>query len=110
MGMAGPRALRFADEAQIQHVESSYFQMMIEIGMPATLFVVGVLLLVVRTLRRQTGRLKDPLFEGVNLAAQAIWLGSMAAFVFLPLMQELQLMTYLWIMVAIPLRIRALEA
>jgi O-antigen ligase len=110
IGMAGPRALRFADELKIEHVESSYFQMMIEIGIPGTLFALGVLLLMIWTLHQQRGQLGEPFFEAVNLAAQAAWLGSMAAFAFLPLMQELQLMSYLWVVAAIPLRARAMIA
>jgi O-antigen ligase len=133
IGMAGPRALRFADEAKIEHVESSYFQMMIEIGVPGTLFTLGVLLLMVWTLRRQragldtlrystSGGTRFPpiacpepveglggqggLFEGINLAAQVAWLGAMAAFAFLPLMQELQLMSWLWVVAGIPLVVR----
>jgi O-antigen ligase len=103
MGMAGPRALRFANEVNIQHVESSYLQMMMEIGIIGTLFVVAVLLLMVWTLRRQRGRLGDPFFEAINVAAQASWLGALVAFTFLPLMQDLQLLGYLWVVAAIPL-------
>jgi hypothetical protein len=46
------------------------------------------------------------LFEGINLAAQVAWLGAMAAFAFLPLMQELQLMSWLWVVAGIPLVVR----
>ncbi len=109
MGLAGPRALRFADQLEIEHVESSYFQMMIEIGIPGTLFALGMLLLMIWTLHRQRGRSGEPFFEAVNLAAQAAWLGSMAAFTFLPLMQELQLMSYLWVAAAIPLRVQTID-
>ncbi len=109
MGMAGPRALRFEEEVKIEHVESSYFQMMIEIGVPGSFLVIGVLLLMVWTLRRQSGKLGGPLFEGVNSAAQAAWWGAMAAFAVLPLMQELQLMAYLWLLTGVPLRARVLE-
>lgn len=103
MGMAGPRALKFANEVSIEHVESSYLQMMMEIGIFGTLFVVGVLLLMVWTLRRQRGRSGDPFFEAINVAAQASWLGALVAFTFLPLMQDLQLLGYLWVVAAIPL-------
>lgn len=103
MGMAGPRALKFANEVSIEHVESSYLQMMMEIGIPGTLFVVAVLLLMVWTLRRQRGRIGDPFFEAINIAAQAAWLGALVAFAFLPLMQDLQLLGYLWVVAAIPL-------
>ncbi|QLQ04878.1 MAG: glycosyltransferase [Anaerolineae bacterium] len=89
MGMAG-RALKFANEVSIEHVESSYLQMMMEIGILATLFVLAVLLLMVWTLRRQRGRFGDPFFEAINIAAQASWLGALTAFAFLPLMQDLQ--------------------
>jgi O-antigen ligase len=103
MGMAGPRALKFANEVNIEHVESSYLQMMMEIGILPTLFVLAVLLLMVWTLRRQRGRLGDPFFEAINVAAQASWLGALVAFSFLPLMQDLQLLGYLWVVAAIPL-------
>ena len=103
MGMAGPRALKFANEVSIEHVESSYLQMMMEVGILATLFVLAVLLLMVWTLRRQRGRFGDPFFEAINVAAQASWLGALTAFAFLPLMQDLQLQSYLWVVAAIPL-------
>ena len=50
-----------------------------------------------------TAPVLDPFFDAVSIAAQAAWLGAMVAFTFLPLMQELQLMSYLWIAAAIPL-------
>jgi 4-hydroxybenzoate polyprenyltransferase len=74
-----------------------------EIGILPTLFVLAVLLLMVWTLRRQRGRLGDPFFEAINIAAQASWLGALVAFSFLPLMQDLQLLGYLWVVAAIPL-------
>ncbi len=103
MGMAGPRALKFANEVNIEHVESSYLQMMMEIGIPATLFVLGVLLWMVWTLRRQRGRIGNSFFQAINIAAQASWLGALAAFAFLPLMQDLQMLSYLWVIAAVPL-------
>lgn len=136
-GMAGPRALKFSDKIKIEHVESSWLQMMMEIGIPGTLFVMVVYMMMVWTLRAERRRwggapgrsllaralpgviapadrgaglveagaapALDPFFDAVSLAAQATWLGAMVAFTFLPLMQELQLMSYLWIAAAIPL-------
>ena len=136
-GMAGPRALKFSDKIKIEHVESSWLQMMMEIGIPGTLFVMAVYMMMVWTLRAERRRwggaqrrsllaralpgvivpadrgaglveagaapALDSFFDAVSLAAQATWLGAMVAFTFLPLMQELQLMSYLWIAAAIPL-------
>ena len=126
VGMAGPRALKFADKIKIEHVESSWLQMMMEIGIPGTLFTLGVYLLMVWTLRAERRRWggahdasllaralpglpqpaaadssrrglaapgRDPFFAAVSIAGQATWLGAMVAFTFLPLMQELQLMS-----------------
>ncbi len=53
--------------------------------------------------RDATAPALDPFFAAVSVASQAAWLGAMAAFTFLPLMQELQLMSYLWLAAAIPL-------
>ena len=53
--------------------------------------------------RGPTAPALDPFFAAVSIAGQATWLGAMVAFTFLPLMQELQLMGYLWIVAAIPL-------
>ncbi len=106
MGMAGPRALKFSDRLKIEHVESSWLQLMMEIGMPGALFVMFVYLLMVWTLRAQrraAAPTADPFFDAISLGAQATWLGAMVAFTFLPLMQELQLMSYLWLAAGIPL-------
>ena len=135
-GMAGPRALKFSDKIKIEHVESSWLQMMMEIGIPGTLFTLTIYLMMVWTLRAErrrwggaydssvlaralpgvsqpavvvadnrdpTAPVLDPFFAAVSIAGQATWLGAMVAFTFLPLMQELQLMGYLWIVAAIPL-------
>jgi hypothetical protein len=137
-GMAGPRALKFSDKVKIEHVESSWLQMMMEIGILGALFTLGIYLMMVWTLRAErqrwggghgssllaralpgaalgslpvapassgapTAAVLDPFFDAVSIAAQAAWLGAMVAFTFLPLMQELQLMSYLWIAAAIPL-------
>jgi len=103
LGMAGQRSFRFAALADIAHVESSYLQMMIEIGIAGALLVIGVYLWILWTLYRQRGRFGDPFFEVLNLATVAAWLGCLAGFAVIPVMQALPLMAFLWAAAAISL-------
>ncbi len=97
LGMAGQRAFRFAGQADIVHVESAYLQLMIEIGIPGALLVLGVLLWMVQTLRRRAGQFGDEFWELLGRTTQAAWLGCLVGFAFIPVMQAFQLMTCLWV-------------
>ncbi|MFZ2360652.1 MAG: O-antigen ligase family protein [Anaerolineae bacterium] len=99
MGMVGERALQFAGEANVEHTESTFFQ----VGMEMGLFGMGLLLVALVSLlltfwrmRRRMHTRGDPFGQAVVELALVFWFGALANFVFTPLLQNLLAAGYLW--------------
>ena len=99
MGMVGERALQFAAEADVEHTESTFFQVGMELG----LFGMGLLLVVLLSLLLTFWRMRsgmrsrgDPFGQAVVELALVFWVGALANFVFTPLLQNLLAAGYLW--------------
>ena len=87
MGMVGERALQFANEAQIEHTESTFLQTAMELG----LFGLGLLLAALLALLLTLWRMRAHGDVWVRAAAElalVLWIGAMADFVFTPLLQN----------------------
>lgn len=100
IGMAGPRALRFWQDAQVQHTESTYFQFGMELGLIGMALLLMVLLSLVATLWRMRQRQKARGDAGGTVlveAALVTWLGALAVFAVTPLMQNFLVAAYLWL-------------
>ncbi len=99
MGMVGERALQFAAEANVEHTESTFFQ----IGMEVGLFGMGLLLVALLSLlltfwrmRSRRNARNDTWGRAVTELALVLWVGAMADFIFTPLLQNLLAAGYLW--------------
>jgi hypothetical protein len=97
MGLVEPKgALALIEAGGLYHVEGSIFQIAMEMGvwgLAAWLAFWGAAL--VRIWRNWHG-LRTPELRIVAGTAFAGWLGSLVAFLFLPLMQSISLMVWLW--------------
>lgn len=99
LGMVGERALQFADIAHVEHTESTFFQIGMELGVFGMVLLLVALLSLVLTLYRMRGRMvarDDAWGRGVMEMAIVLWIGAMADFVFTPLLQNLLAAGYLW--------------
>lgn len=99
MGMVGERALRFAGEANVEHTESTFFQIGMELGLFGMILLLIALLSLVLTLWRMRSRMvarHDTWGRAVMELAMVLWIGAMADFVFTPLLQNLLAAGYLW--------------
>lgn len=99
LGMVGERALQFAAEANVEHTESTFFQ----VGMEMGLFGMGLLLVTLLSLLRAFWRMRrrmtargDPWGQAVVELALVLWVGALANFVFTPLLQNLLAAGFLW--------------
>jgi len=99
LGMVGERALQFADVANVEHTESTFFQIGMELGVFGMILLLIALLSLVLTLWRMRGRMvarHDAWGRAVMELAMVLWIGAMADFVFTPLLQNLLAAGYLW--------------
>lgn len=99
LGMVGERALQFANEANIEHTESTFFQVGMEMGLFGMALLGLALLSLVLTLwrmRRGMDRRGDAFGRALVELAMVLWIGAMADFVFTPLLQNLLAAGYLW--------------
>ncbi len=99
LGMVGERALQFAAEANVEHTESTLFQVGMELG----LFGMGLLLVALTSLLLTFWRMRCGMRSRGDLFGRAVvelalvfWFGAMADFVFTPLLQNLLAAGYLW--------------
>lgn len=97
MGLVEPKgALALIESGGTYHVEGSIFQIGMEMGvwgLGAWLAFWGAAL---ARIYRNWHRLQTPELRVVAGSAFAGWLGSLVAFLFLPLMQSISLMVWLW--------------
>lgn len=113
MGMAGPRALRFWEDAQILHTESTYFQFGMEIGLLGMALLLLALLSLTATLWRMRRRQKvsgDRGGTALTEAALITWLGALAVFAVTPLMQNFLVAACLWLMAGLAFHLDAYRA
>lgn len=97
MGLVEPKgALIFLDIDGIFHVEGSLLQIGVEMGvLGLAIWFIFFGLALVDIWVRWKG-LEEPLTKIVSGTAFAGWIGALVAFVFLPLMQSISLMAWLW--------------
>lgn len=99
LGMVGERALQFANEATIEHTESTFFQVGMELGLfGMALLLLALLSLVLTLWRMRCGMTSrgDAYGRALVELAMVLWIGAMADFVFTPLLQNLLAAGYLW--------------
>lgn len=99
LGMVGERALQFADEAHVEHTESTFFQTGMELGLFGMALLLAALVSLALTLLRMRRGLSvrgDPYGRALVELALVLWIGAMADFVFTPLLQNLLAAGYLW--------------
>jgi O-antigen ligase len=99
LGMVGERALQFANEATIEHTESTFFQIGMELGLLGMALLLLALLSLTLTLwrmRRAMNSRGDAIGRAVVELAMVLWIGAMADFIFTPLLQNLLAAGYLW--------------
>jgi hypothetical protein len=111
MGMVEPKgAISLIEMGGLYHVEGSLFQIAEEMGVWGLgLWLLFWAVALVRVYRTWPG-LKDVSLRTFAGAAFAGWLGSLVAFLFLPLMQSISLMVWLWFLLGIAGAAHRIEA
>lgn len=110
MGMAGPRALRFVGDANIQHTESTYLQFGMEVGILGMVFLLIVLVSLLATLWRMRERQRlrgDGSAQLLTEVALVTWVGALAVFIVTPLIQNFLVASYLWLIAGIAFHLDA---
>jgi hypothetical protein len=110
IGMVGPRARRFMEEFQIGHAESTYLQFGMETGVLGMILLLITLFSLVATLWRlrekKRGR-EDLLAQRLTELFFIIWVGALTVFVVTPLLQNMLVASYLWLLVGFALHLDA---
>ncbi len=97
MGLVKPKgALIFLDIDGIYHVEGSLLQIGVEMGILGLALWFIFFGLALSDIWMRWKGLEDPLTKIVSGTAFAGWIGALVAFIFLPLMQSISLMVWLW--------------
>ena len=111
MGMVEPKgAISLIEAGGLYHVEGSLFQIAEEMGvwgLGLWLAFWGVALV---RIFRAWSRLREVSLRAFTGAAFTGWLGSLVAFLFLPLMQSISLMVWLWFLLGTGLAAGKIEA
>jgi len=111
MGLVEPKgALALIEAGGTYHVEGSLFQIAMEMGiwgLAAWLAFWGVAL---ARIYRNFQALNNIHLRVLTGTAFAGWLGSLVAFLFLPLMQSISLMVWLWFLLGLGYQSRSIEA
>ena len=111
MGMVEPKgALTLIASEPIYHVEGSLFQIAMEmsilgLGIWLAFGCVGLM-----NIWQLWGELKQPGLRVLTATASAGWIGALVAFVFLPLMQSISLMVWLWFFFGLALESQRIES
>ncbi len=111
MGMVEPKgALALIQTGGTYHVEGSLLQIAMEMSvLGLAVWLVFWAVALART-ARDFRRLEDPVLRIFTGAAFAGWLGAFVAFVFLPLMQSISLMVWLWFLLGVAVSADRIEA
>ncbi|MDF1501260.1 MAG: O-antigen ligase family protein [Anaerolineales bacterium] len=111
MGMVEPKgALILMNTEARYHVEGSLFQIAMEMGVwGLALWLAFWGACLARLWRIWPGR-ADPAIKVVVGTAFSGWIGALVAFVFLPLMQSVSLMVWLWFLLGMAVEANAIEA
>lgn len=99
LGMVGERALQFSNETTIEHTESTFFQIGMELGLFGMALLLVALLSLLWTLwrmRRRRIAASDLWGRAAMELAMVLWIGALADFIFTPLLQNLLAAGYLW--------------
>ncbi|MGH2619954.1 MAG: hypothetical protein ACRDHG_05210, partial [Anaerolineales bacterium] len=111
MGLVEPKgALTLIEAGGTYHVEGSLFQIAMEMGvwgLAAWLAFWGIAL---GRIYRNFRALKNDHLRVLAGTAFAGWLGSLVAFLFLPLMQSISLMVWLWFLLGLGYQSKSIEA
>ena len=111
MGMVEPKgALTLIVAKSLFHVEGSLFQIAMEmsilgLGIWLAFWCVGLM-----QIWQMWGELKQPGLRVLTGTAFAGWTGALVAFVFLPLMQSISLMVWLWFFFGLALESQRIES
>ena len=111
MGMVEPKgALTLIASEPIYHVEGSLFQIAMEmsilgLGIWLAFWCVGLM-----NIWQMWGELKQPGLRVLTATAFTGWIGALVAFVFLPLMQSISLMVWLWFFLGLALESQRIES
>jgi len=111
MGMVEPKgAISLIEMGGLYHVEGSLFQIAEEMGVWGLALWLSFWALALIRIARSWPRLSDPWLRALSGTAFAAWLGGLVAFLFLPLMQSISLMVWLWFLLGIAVAARRIEA
>ena len=110
MGLVEPKgALILIKSEALFHVEGSLFQIAMEMsvwGLALWLLFWGAGLF---QIWRSWPNLKEPSLKVLTGTALTGWLGALVAFLFLPLMQSISLMVWLWFLIGLALQAERLD-
>jgi hypothetical protein len=109
MGLVGPREGIFFPAQEAFHVEGSLFQIGMEMGVWGLGLWLAYLAAVLWATWRARQRTEHPLLRLTGGTAIAGWLGALVAFLFLPLMQAMVLMSWLWFLLGTGLESERIE-
>jgi hypothetical protein len=111
MGMVEPKgAISLIEAGGLYHVEGSLFQIAEEMGVWGLALWLIFWAIALARVYRAWPNLMDGSLRAFAGAAFAGWLGSLVAFLFLPLMQSISLMVWLWFLLGIGVAARRIEA
>ena len=102
MGLVEPKgALSLIEAGGAYHVEGSIFQIAMEMGVWGLAVWLAFWTATLARIWRNWHALRSPELKVMTGTAFAGWLGSLVAFLFLPLMQSISLMVWLWFLLGI---------
>ena len=110
MGLVGPReGIFFQSVEEAFHVEGSLFQIAMEMGVWSLVIWLIFLGAVLVSIAHNRLSLKYRILHIVAGTAVAGWLGALVAFLILPLMQSIALMSWLWFLLGYGLSAHLIE-
>jgi hypothetical protein len=110
MGLVEPKgALVLMSTPALFHVEGSLFQIGMEMGIWGLAIWLAFWGIALSRVFRIGPGLTDPWLRAASAAAFAAWTGSLVAFLFLPLMQSISLMVWLWALLGLGLQAHKTE-
>ncbi|MGB2897457.1 MAG: hypothetical protein WBB65_15015 [Anaerolineales bacterium] len=111
MGMVEPKgALTLMAAESLYHVEGSLFQIAIEMSILGLVIWLAFWCVGLMQIWQMWGELKQPGLRVLTGTAFAGWIGALVAFVFLPLMQSISLMVWLWFFFGFALESQRIES